>query len=383
MSNEEALSGEVIGPQPGSVVELRVDRAHAVRLSGEAGRQMRDGLGNAVRQGFRVARDARPGEVFELVPPEKLAKGIQQGTLRMAKPARGDASVLVKNVKDGQIAGKADLRKVKPQAMEVLGPAAWQALAMATQQHYLAEISEKLEGIQQGVDELKELHIDDRIGKLNHIRELTSRVRAAAQRDGKVAPHQLDQLRDKTTDAEEVWHQALTTARRHVEQYQDGEIEPEDVTKSFAMLAYAVRVLGECSSALMALPYRTQEELEAVLAEERDRLYPALPEFLKLCDDLLHASEGWAAKELEYETRRPKNPVARSLHVPPMEVRFSDGFKFEVQPKPKLKPLAPPVTERLSRLVAASTGTPMLVAEVDQDQTVLLGPAEPGAPGQP
>jgi hypothetical protein len=383
MSNEEALSGEVVGPRAGSVVELRVDRAHAVRLSGDVGRHMRGGLGNAVRQGFRVARDARPGEVFELVPSEKLAKGIQEGTLRMAKPARGDASVLVKNVKDGRIAGKADLHKVKPQAMDVLGPAAWQALAVATQQHYLAEISGKLDGIQQGVDELKELQSDDRIGKLNHIRELTSRVQDAAQRDGKVAPHQLDQLRDKTTDAEEVWHQALTTARRHVEQYEAGEIEPEDVTKSFTTLAYAVRVLGECSSALMALSYRTAEELEAVLAEERARLYPKLPEFLGLCDALLHASDGWAAKELEYEARRPKSHVARSLHLPPMELRFSDGFKFEVPSKPKRKPLAPAETERLSRLVAATTDTPMLVAEVDQDQTVLLGPAEPGAPEHP
>ena len=91
--------------------------------------------------------------------------------------------------------------------MGVLGPAAWQAMAMATQQHYLAEISEKLEGIQQGVDELKELHSDDRIGKLKTISGLAARVQAAAERDGKVAAHQLDQLRDKATDAEEVWIQ--------------------------------------------------------------------------------------------------------------------------------------------------------------------------------
>ena len=377
MSDEgEAVSGEMVAPEPSRQPELRVDRTHAVRLTGDASRRMRDGLGDAVREGFRIARDARPGDVFELVPPEKLAKGIKEGTLRAAKPARGDASVLVKNVKDGRIAGRSDLRKVKPQAMSVLGPAAWQAMAMATQQHYLAEISEKLEGIQQGVDELKELHSDDRIGKLKAISGLAARVQAAAERDRKLAPHQLDQLRHKTTDAEEVWNQALTTARRHVEQYEAGEAKPEDVTKSFAMLAYAIQVLGQCSSALMALPYATEGELEAVLAEEHDRLYPTLPEFLKLCDQLLHASEHWEAKQLEYDARRPKNPVARTLHLPPMELRLSEGFKFEVHPKPKRKPLAAEETERLRGLVAGATEPPLLVAEVDEDQTVLLGPAE-------
>src|SRR6185437_5857145 len=115
---EEAVAGEVVGPQPAGASELRVDRADAVRLTGDAGRRMRDGLGDAVREGFRIARDARPGDVFEHVPPEKLRKGIQEGTLRVAKPARGDASVLVKNVKDGRIDGRSDLRKVKPQAMD-------------------------------------------------------------------------------------------------------------------------------------------------------------------------------------------------------------------------------------------------------------------------
>jgi hypothetical protein len=108
---------------------------------------MRDGIGRATREGLRVARDARPGDVFELVAPEQLAKGLKDGTLRHATPGSGDASVLIQNAKDGRFAGRADLRDVKPRAVGVLGPAAWQALALATQQHYLAEISSKLEGI--------------------------------------------------------------------------------------------------------------------------------------------------------------------------------------------------------------------------------------------
>jgi hypothetical protein len=97
---------------------------------------------------------------------------------------------------------------------------------------------------------------------------------------------------------------------------------------------------------------------------------------LKLCEQLLRASEQREARQLEYDARRPKNPVARTLHLPPMELRVSEGFKFEVPPKPKRKPLAAHETERLRGLVEGATEPSLLVAEVDEDQTVLLGPAE-------
>ena len=120
---------------PGALTgtEVQVDRAHAVCLRDEAARQMRDGIGRATREGVRRARDARSGDVFELVAPEHLAKGLRDGTLRHATPARGDASVLIKNAKDGRIAGRSDLRDVSRTAVDVLGPAAWQALGLATQ----------------------------------------------------------------------------------------------------------------------------------------------------------------------------------------------------------------------------------------------------------
>jgi hypothetical protein len=134
--------------------------------------------------------------------------------------------VLIKRVDDGTMAGKADLKSVKPSSLEILGPAAWQVLALATQQHYLADISAKLEGIQQGVDELKKLHYDEVIGTLDHLSALAERVDNSARRDRRVAPHQLDEMRRKTTDAEQVWHQALKTARRHVEEYSRGRLLP-------------------------------------------------------------------------------------------------------------------------------------------------------------
>ena len=80
------------------------------------------------------------------------------------------------------------MNQIKPSPAEVLGPAAWQAMALATQQHYLAEISAKLDGIQQGIDELKKLHTDDRIGSLKHLGKLAARIQRLHNR---IAPSAL------------------------------------------------------------------------------------------------------------------------------------------------------------------------------------------------
>lgn len=172
----------------------RINRERAVRLVGAAAVEMRDALAQATRGGD-LSRKARR-ELYELVPPPTLAEGIRDGTLRAAKPKTGDASVLVKNVKDGTIVGKADLQRVKPTPAELIGPVAWEAMALATQQHYLAEISEKLDGIQHGVDEVLAQLNDDRVGSLNHWSEVAASAQAAARRDGRLSETRLAEVRE-------------------------------------------------------------------------------------------------------------------------------------------------------------------------------------------
>jgi hypothetical protein len=100
-------------------------------------------------------------------------RGLKDNALRFANPKRGEVSVLIKEVKSRRIAIKADL-KPRPSPVEVLGPAAFQVMALATRQHYLAETSAKLEGIYQSVDEIKALHNDKSVGVLNQVRKLHS-----------------------------------------------------------------------------------------------------------------------------------------------------------------------------------------------------------------
>ena len=184
-------------------------------------------------------------------------------------------------------------------------------------------------------------------------------------------------MRRKTTDAEEIWHQALETAARHVREYAAGEIDTKDVEESLAILMFATSVLAHCSQTLASLPYTSVDELDAVLSEEQARMYPALPQFLALCDDLLGASETWRAN------RSPtKNGGLRMLSPsvfisPPVEVTFEDGFTFHKPRKPKRKPLSDDDIARLRSLAESSPETePLLVAEVGENGTILLGPPQ-------
>ena len=358
---------------------LRVDRQHAVVLGGEAAGELCDTLGRAAREGLKLTKAARAGEVFELVPPEHLVQGIRSGALRAATPQRGDASVLIRNAKTGRIAGKADLRRVKQRPVDIVGPAAWQALALATQQHYLAEISEKLGDIKAGVDEILARLDDDRIGTLNDISELAAGAQVAARRDGRLSAARTGELRQAAADAKRLWHQVSTTARRQLADYRAGTASATAVEQSFAMLAHATRVLAQCSEALVSVPYTSESALQAAVADEQDRLHPALPTFAALCEELLHASDEWRSSHSEYEGRRPKNVVARTLRVPPVAVaRHKGRLDIDIQFRPEQEPLADGVERRLRELAGtgATAPPPRLVAEVQPDGQVLLGPAQ-------
>jgi hypothetical protein len=361
--------------------ELHVNRAHAVCLRDEAARQMQVGIGRATQVGLRMARNARPGDVFELVVPEHLVKGLKDGTLKYATPARGDRSVLIMNAKGSGrkgIAGKADVRDVKPTAVDVFGPVAWQALALASQQHYLAEISSKLEGIQAGVDEVLARMDDKVIAAFKDISESAAQVRQAVERDGKLSSRRLGDLRDDAREARRLWFETAETARRQLDDYRAGKLDAGRLEQSFAMLMHATRVLAQCSDTIVAVGYSTADERQEVVAEERDRIYPAIPQLLELCATAAVISDEWQAKNDDYEALRPKNKIARRLPVPVVRVRQDEqATSLIVQRRPKQQPLSDAAVERVRALVRGAPDTQHLVVEIAPDGSVLVGPGKP------
>lgn len=372
-------AGALTPSEPGQVPALRVDRAHAVCLRDEAALGMKEGLGRATREGLRIAREARPGDVFEIVAPEHLAAGLKDGTLRMATPGSGDASVLIKNANDGRhFAGRADLIQAKPTPLDVLGPAAWQALALATQQHYLAEISAKLEGIQASVDEVLARMDDELIAALKDISASAAQARSAIDRDGTLGERRLADLRADAKEARRLWFETAETAGRHIDDYKAGKSRAERVEQSLAMLMHAARVLVQCSDTIVTAGYSTAKELDEVLSEERDRVYPAVPQLLALCERAAGISDEWQLKHERYEELRPKNKAARTLRVPVVRINQDEqATSFTLRRRPKQQPLTDEALDRVRALVGAGPddASQPLVVEIAEDGSVLVGPS--------
>jgi hypothetical protein len=357
-----------------STVELQrlddgttLDRAHAVRLPGDAALGVRDGLGRATLEGIRLTRRARAGEVYRLVPPKNLAEGIRSENAA-SRDARARRCVGAHQGRQKRrIAGKSDLKRVKPNALKVLGPAAWQAMALATQQHYLVEISGKLDNLQRGIDEVLARLTDAQHGTLRHLREKADDVLAALSRGEPISASRVADLRASADSAKKLWHQLARTAERQLGEYRDGTRSAHEVEESFAMLAQATQVLAHCSDALMAVPYGTDAELEQAFAEERDRMLPALPNFRDLVTELLEASAEWNERHADYEQRRLKHPAPRLVNA-------IKPLPHIGQRKPVQEPLDDEARWRYRRLAPfEQTGPPQLLVEVLDNGDVLMG----------
>ena len=255
--------------------------------------------------GFDGFKTVKKGQrtVYALVPSEKTKAGLADKTLRWATPSRGDASVLIKN-KAGEIAGHGELHKVKPKPASLLGPAVWEAMAMATQQHYLVEISEKLAGIDAKVDEVLARLDDDQKATLVVASKLAARTAGAIQRGETVSAERVRQLRSAADSVDVVWHSLLGRTQRHVAGYRTGEASVEDVELSFALLLEATFALVACADVTAALPHFERSELDAITREEEERIIGAIAELRALGDGMCDANSEWAAQWADYWHKR-------------------------------------------------------------------------------
>ncbi len=154
--------------------------------------------------------------------------------------------MLIKDKATGRIAGQGRLQKVKAGPAKILGPAAWEAMAMATQQHYLVEINDKLETIERGVDEVLSRMDDDKLGTLEHASRLARASLDTLDHGRTLSPNRIEDVRNAAQKADEAWHQLHRRATRTIAEYQRGDRGAEDVEQSWALLLKATQALGEC-----------------------------------------------------------------------------------------------------------------------------------------
>ena len=125
------------------------------------------------------------------------------------------------------------------------------------------------------------------------------------------------------------------------------------------MTTRATRVLAQCSDTIVAVGYSTADELQEVLAEERDRIYPAIPQLLELCERAAVISDEWQSKNDDYEALRPKNKIARRLPLPVVRVSQDEhATSLILRRRPKQQPLTDAAVDRVRALAggAAESG---------------------------
>jgi hypothetical protein len=338
-----------------------------VVLAGEAGRSAIDGLGSLVALGAGVGQ--RSNQVtYRLVAPGQAGAGLADGSLRWATASRGDASVLVKDSATGRIAHHGQLHQVRPSPAKVLGPAVWEAMAMATQQHFLVEIDAKLQTIERGVNESLQRLDDDKRGALNQARKLAHDVASLTARGEAVSATRRGELSRATERVDVVWHQLHERARRHLAAYRaGGDTTAADVEASWELLLRATQALAECGAALTALPYATVEELQDATEEEHRRIGAAVQEVRSMAGEL-HAAHGdWSAQRAEWLYSRTRNPVT---HAKRKVKRTSIA-------KPAQEPL-PAFTAWHCGVLAVPPKPPTaLLATVNEDGTVVVSAESP------
>ena len=311
----------------------------AVVLQGAAATPFLDILGEISIEGVKTTKRAR--SVYRLVPRKELQAGLDAGRLRWATPRKGgDLSPLIKDRRTGRIAGHADLKGARPSALNVLGPVAWQAMAIATQQHFLVEINSRLAGIEGRVDELLARDTDTKLAELHELREEAKRASASLARG--IPPTEAE-LRQWLHRAGVIRKELARRAERASRKYLTGELPAVDADEAFALAAVSVQVLAELSSVYGALPMDSPDEMSHRLGAENSRLEPAQEMLRAIASTLDVAHHRWEMQHAIYEKRRPRARVVQGVNkVSPMKLGV---------PEPEGIPLSPEGAERTQKVL--------------------------------
>jgi hypothetical protein len=334
---------------------------NALMLLGDAARDVRESLGTALIASARTG-GRRTEETFRLVASEQASKGLADGSLRWANVSKGDASVLIKDTGTGRIVEHGRLDRVRPSPAKVLGPAVWEAMALATQQHYLVEINERLQSIEAGVSELLAQMDGDKRGTLAQVRKVAASSRQRVAEGGSLSDARVHELQDGAQRADEVWHQLHDRMARQLDEYRRGERSHAEVEASWAMLLYATQVVAETSAALTAVPYDSVGQLEDATSEERERVLHAVDSVRELADALHDAHLHWSARHAEWRLQRTRNPARNVVRA---------ARKTGVR-KPAQQPLAPTTAWRATQLALPPQPPAALLVSVNGDATVAV-----------
>jgi hypothetical protein len=267
--------------------------------------------------------------------------------------------VLIRDASTGRIAGHGELQAVKLSPASMLRPAAWQAMAMATQQHYLVEINAKLQAIAGQGSELLERDEDRKVAVLDQALEYARSSQNRLDAGERLSTRRSEVLHDGAREAEVAWRELHRQAERTVRNYVAGQASAAQVEDAWTSVLYATQAVTESSAILTRVPCDSIAELESVRSEEAERFSRVVDKVRVLAGDLHAAHEGWSARNGEYQ-RRARNPA-----------RLAQQVATRKRPsKPAQRSLNPMTAWRAGRLARPLRPPPALLLSVSDDGSV-------------
>ena len=348
----------------------------AIRLTGRAAVEVRRHLPEPATKTLlgRKAKQATERVFCEIVLSPEQQKKVKEGAQYFAKPGKGNATVRLRDAATGKPVPEAGLKKVGPGAMapkpspaKVLGPVVWEALAMATQQHYLVEIDKKLDGIAKGVDEVFAREDDRTLAIFREVHDIVEDSRERFDAGDELSSARVQELHRLAGDARREWQVLHQRTRRLLNEYKNGETGREKVQEAWELLWVATEVLVEVSGLLTSLPYASLEDLLAASREEHDRVVDAVDDVRELAADMHAAHRQWRSHRLEWEIHGSRNPVKNRVRT----IRNQP-----VLTKPAQRELGAGLARQLSELITPVDEPEAMLVTVHPDGTVDVA-AEP------
>jgi hypothetical protein len=311
-------------------------------VSGELAVSAAKALSSLASSGAKTAGGPAGEALYRLaVTDPELKKGLAKGTLRFAAPSHGDASVLIKHVSNGRMAGSAKLVKAGGAAGKgvpaagaagtaaVAVPALAVVAATALIMHQLKVMDAKLDALARDLGKVVK-HLDYEQESVLHEAHDAARKAATALDAGSGVSSALQAtLHEEFRGVRRVWRQLHKKASDDAAGYADGVCAPEDLLRSWMRLTQATRALCEIGQVMMRLPRDSVEDAELFVAEQQQLLTERVEEIRMLAATIRDAHMHWAAAKAEYDLARTLNParlakraVNRSAPPKPKQLPF-------------------------------------------------------------
>jgi hypothetical protein len=203
-----------------------------------------------------VTLNPTPDTLKKLKARDYVLTKTRDGSRTLAQARSAKTGALAENIDIGDAA----LPGKGPSAAKVAAggaAVAWQAMAIATQQHYLVEISGKLSGIEAGIEEIITRQLQDKTADLettmDHLDLIDVHLAAGDQLDG----HDRQIVTDGHRRAMQIHKSAvehLTTVLN------DASQDPVEAVADLALAERAAAVAARCASTLLRLPFETEDK---------------------------------------------------------------------------------------------------------------------------